>query len=163
MHWGKTNWDSWKRFCVTKQTHKNSPCLTAKFKIANETDRGESKYVDVKLSTSSTLRNWVLPFPPRVQECPESSQSSQKLSPSVFMVVQSRVRAMLPRATSRLDSPDPLPSARTFPTSAEGLSARRNSIAVYLKLGERGRVTFTHRGRYVSGAVGLQNKRLNWC
>lgn len=53
---------------------------------------------------------------------------------------------------------DLLPNARTFPTSARGLSACRESIAVYLKLGERGRVTFNHRERNVSGAMGFQNK-----
>lgn len=53
---------------------------------------------------------------------------------------------------------DLLPSARTFPTIARGLSACRESIAVYIKLGERGRVTFNHRERNVSGAMGFQNK-----
>lgn len=61
-----------------------------------------------------------LPFPTRVQECPEISQNSQKLSPSGFMVIRSRVRAMLPRATF-LWNPGSPPEREDVSNEREGL------------------------------------------
>lgn len=80
----------------------------------------KSKYFDSKLRHIFYSHKLASPFPPRVHECPEISQSSQKLSPSVFMVVWSGVRAMLPRATL-LWNPGSPPEREDVSNDREGL------------------------------------------
>lgn len=125
--------------------------------------KGESKNIsDVKLSTSSTLINCPYLFRQECTSVPKSAKAARnwaRVSSWLFEAECARCSLVLPSS----EIPDLLSSARTSPTSARGLSACRESIAVYLKLGERGRVTSNHRERNVSGAIGFQNKSSTWC
>lgn len=155
----------WKK-CV-KQTNswKVEPCSITTLESSNTFgSKGELKICWRQVVYIFYSPKLALPFPPRVQECPEISQSSQKWSPSGFMVIRSRVRAMLPRASSFLPLKARISSrARGQFRRAREACSVSESIDGYFKLGERGGVTFNHRERNVSGAIGFQNKRPICC
>lgn len=120
-------------------------------------ERQSPNIFDSKLSTSSSLVNWPHLFRHECKSAQKSAKSARNWAQASSWLSEAEcARCSLVLLSSEIL--ELLPSARTFSTSARGLSACRESIAVYLKLGERGRVTFNHRERNVSGTMGFQNK-----